>query len=111
VLAGLLVAWATELWVALSVRVHQLEGAGREIDHDVLAGEIAAAMIGSPDQVITKRAAKRAARTLTHRLATRWAVGLTPGVGIAYDAFDAQRTVRSIARLPVHSHPPGIVDV
>ena len=95
-----------ELWMTVSVRIRQLEAAGRVPDPDLLAEEVAAALTGhrgysSPGRRIWQRVARRVARRLTRR----WAAGLAPGVGIAYDAVDAQRTIRDVARLPVDGHP------
>jgi len=113
VAAALLTAWAVELWGTTSVRINQIRAGGREVDEDLLRHEVTGALVGSdegtsPARRMGERVAQRAAR----RLARRWAAGLAPGVGILYDAYDAQRSVRDVTRLPIDGHtlrsPPAV---
>jgi hypothetical protein len=108
VVAALLTAWAVELWATVSVRLHQIEAAGRRVDDDLLRAEVAEALVGSRRSVSTSRKmGRRIARRIAMRLVRRWATGLAPGLGIAYDAFDAQRTVRNVTRLALDGYPRG----
>jgi hypothetical protein len=112
VAAALLTAWAVELWGTVSVRIHQIEAAGRVVDGELLRAEVTEALVGSRRSASpARRVGRRIARRIAARLVRRWTAGLAPGVGIAYDAFDAQRTVRDVTRLPVDGHPrrpPGL---
>lgn len=105
VLTALVSAWVVEVWLAVTVRVEALRRAGREIDEALLGAEIVAAASGgqvSPRRRVTQSLARRGAR----RLGRRWAAGLVPVVGVAYDGWDAQRTIARITALPVTAHPP-----
>jgi hypothetical protein len=102
--AALLAAFVTEIWVAVSVRAHQITSAGREVDSAVLADEVVAALLGT-DLVFVRQLAGRAATTLGKRMTKRWAAGLIPFAGVVVDAWAASRTVRAISRLPLDAHP------
>ena len=108
--AALLAAFVTEIWVAVSVRVHQLEGNGREVDPAVLADEVVAAVLGT-DLVFVRQLAGRAAGALGKRVTRRWATGLIPFAGVVVDAWAASRTVRAISRLPLEDHPVALNSV
>ena len=43
----------------------------------------------------------RGGERIAKRLIKRWAAGVTPIAGIAYDGWDAQKTVAAIARMPL----------
>jgi hypothetical protein len=93
-----------ELWIALSARVHQLRAAGRDVNPEVLGQELAAAYLG--DVHPGRRDGNTSiVRAVAVRAAERWAAGLVPGVGIAFDGYAAQRTVARILRQPVSAHP------
>lgn len=114
-----LTAWAVEVWATVSVRARQLEAAGRQVDEDLLVEEVATALMGSREASAAARRpgfgvppswlAQRVARRIATRLTRRWAAGLAPAVGIAYDTLDAQRTVSAIAAMPVDGHPPAVI--
>jgi len=106
VMAGLVTAWVVEVWLAVSVRVAALERGGREVDEGVLGREIVAAAIGA-DVSTQRRVATALVRRGATRMGRRWAFGLIPVVGVAYDGWDAQRTIARVAALPVSDHPPA----
>jgi hypothetical protein len=106
VVAGAVITgWVLELWIALSARVNQLKAAHRDIDHDQLGRELAGAYLGDPDAV-HRDGTKRVLRSVAVKAAERWAAGLVPGLGVAFDTFASQRTVARILREPVTNHPP-----
>jgi hypothetical protein len=106
VLGAMFTAWVLELWIAVSARVNQLKAAGRDIDTELLGRELAGAYLGDPD-VARRDGKSRVIRAVAVRAAERWAAGLVPGVGIAFDTFASQRTVAHILRQPVIDHPPN----
>ena len=105
--AGYLGAFVIELWVAVSVRVHEVQQNGRTVDTTVLADEVLAALLGT-DLVSARHLAGRTARALGRRMTKRWAMGLVPVAGVAVDAWAASRTVQAIARLPLDAHPRAV---
>jgi hypothetical protein len=105
--AGYLGAFVIELWVAVSLRVHQLQLDGREVDTTVLAEEVLAALLGT-DLVSVRHLAGRVARAVGRRMTKRWAMGLVPIAGVAVDAWAASRTVQAIARLTLDAHPRAV---
>jgi hypothetical protein len=90
-------ALALEAYVAASLRVHMLQAAGRAVEPDAVTRDTLRAMTGRDDVQLTKFAAQ----TLTRRMLRRWSRGLVPFVGIGYASWDAQKTIREIARMPV----------
>jgi hypothetical protein len=102
--AGYLGAFVAELWVAVSVRVHQLHADDREVDPALLAEEVLAALLGT-DLMSVRHLAGRVARAVGRRMTKRWAMGLVPVAGVAVDAWAASRTVQAISRLPLDAHP------
>jgi len=102
--AALLAALVTEIWVAVSMRAHQIKAAGRDVDRAVLADEVVAALLRT-DLVFARRLAGRAAHALGRRMTRRWAAALVPFAGIVVDGWAASRTVRAISRLPLDPHP------
>ena len=106
VVAGaLFTAWLLHLWIAISARVNQLRAAGRDVDPQLLGRELAGAYLGDPDAAHRDGMAK-VVRGVAVRAVEGWLAGLIPGVGIAFDAYTAQRTVARILREPVTAHPP-----
>ena len=104
VAAAVFSAWLLELWIALSARVHQLRAAGRDVDPEVLGRELALAYLG--DAGPSRRDGSASiVRAVAVRAAERWAAGLVPGVGIAFDSYASQRTVARILRQPLTAHP------
>jgi hypothetical protein len=104
IVAADVAARGVEGWVAVSLRVHQLRRAGRDVDPAVLSNEVKAAILGVDMQTV-KHLAKNAAKRVARRIARRWAVGLAPAVGVAINGAAARRTIRAIARLPLDDHP------
>ena len=108
VVGGMLLAWVAELWLSVTVRVRRLDEAGRAVDHAVLATDMIEAVLGGPsrtDQPTHQRAARTLGRQAATRMGRRWAAGLVPVIGIAYDGWDAQRTIDRVLALPVETHP------
>jgi hypothetical protein len=103
--ASLLVAFVIEVWLAVSLRVHQIEAAGRQVDMDLLASEVNSAILDL-DMTGVKQLSTRVAAAVGKRVARRWAGALAPGVGMVIDGVAARRTVAAISRLPVDAHPP-----
>lgn len=97
-------AWVLELWLAVSARVNQLKAAGREVDTDLLTRELAGAYLGDRDAA-RRDGMARTVRAVAWRAAERWAAGLVPGFGIAFDTYVSQRTVARILAEPVTAHP------
>ncbi len=90
-------ALALEAYIAVSLRVHMLERAGHVADPASVTRDVLRAMTGREDVRVTKLAAK----ALTRRMLRRWSRGVVPLVGIGYASWDAHKTIRAIARMPV----------
>jgi hypothetical protein len=105
VTGAVLTAWVLELWLAVSARVNQLKAAGRQVDPETLGRELAGAYLGDPDAV-RRDGRSKVIRSVALKAAERWAVGLVPGAGIAFDTYASQRTVARILAEPVVAHPP-----
>jgi hypothetical protein len=104
-LAAVFLSLALELYVATSLRVHDLETAGAVVDPQAVAAEVAWAMAGAagrPGRTVLSR--KLVAR-LSSRFLWRWGRGLIPLAGAVYSGWDAQRTVAAIADLGVPRPP------
>jgi hypothetical protein len=112
-MAAGLAAIALEAYVATSLRVHDLRGAGLPVEPDEVAGDVGRAMAGPRG---TRRRGRRGARrgsrpitrslvrAITRRMLTRTGKGLLfPVVGAALSAWDAQSTVVTIRRMPLPS--------
>lgn len=106
VLAADFAALVFEAYVAASVRVHDLERAGLAVVPDEVARDLAQAMTGSSDGG-QREITKAVVAAIAKRLLRRWAAGAAPLAGIAYDGWDAQRTVAAIAQLPLPSPDGG----
>jgi hypothetical protein len=102
--ASLLVAFVIEVWIAVSLRVHQLEAAGRQVDMEVLTSEVNSAILDL-DMTAVKDLSNRVAAAVGKRVARRWAGALAPGVGIVIDGVAARGTVAAIAKMPIDAHP------
>jgi hypothetical protein len=102
--AGLLVAFVIEVWVAVSLRVHEIESAGRSVDMDVLTAEVSSAILDI-DMTGVKQLSTRVAAAVGKRVARRWVGALAPGVGIVIDGMAARRTIGAIAQMPAAAHP------
>jgi hypothetical protein len=106
VAAAVFSGWVLELWIAVSARVNQLHAADRQVDAAVLGKELAGAIVGDA-HAVARDGAERVIRSVAVHAVERWATGLLPGLGIALDSFDAQRTVAAILREPLSAHPPA----
>ncbi len=89
-------ALALEAYIAASLRVHMLQTAGSAVVPDAVTRDVMRAMTGREDVRVSKLAAK----ALTRRMLRRWSRGVVPFVGIGYATWDAQKTIRAIARMP-----------
>jgi hypothetical protein len=101
--ASLLVAFVVEVWIAVSLRVHQIEAAGHQVDMDVLVTEVNSALL-DVEMTGLKDVSGRVATAVGKRVARRWAGALAPGVGIVIDGVAARRTVVAIAAIPLDAH-------
>ena len=108
-LAADFVALVVEAYVAASVRVNAIERAGIPVVPEQIASDLARAMSGTeagPTRDVTQQIVSGIAK----RVLKRWAVGVTPLAGIAYDGWDAQKTVAAIARMPLPPRVPRLED-
>lgn len=103
VIGANLVALALELYVAASLRTHDLRAAGIEVDPQQVADDVIFAMTGeAPERgSLSRHVTKHMVRVVAARLFTRWGAGFVPVVGIAYAGWDTQRTVDAIRALPL----------
>ena len=97
VLTASFLSLVVEAYVAGSLRVHQLRAADRQVDPHEVTREVLRAMTGRDDVTFTKTAAK----SLSRRMLRRWGRGIVPFVGIAYSSWDARKTIRTIAKMPL----------
>lgn len=102
--ASLLVAFVAELWIAVSLRVHQVGAAGRRLDMDLLASEVSSAVL-DVDVSDVRELSGRVATAVGKRVVRRWAGALAPGVGIVIDGTAARRTIAVIAAMSFEGHP------
>lgn len=107
VIGANLVALSVEIYVAASLRVHDLEAAGLEADPRQVAADVIAAMTGSSTGSTRPGVARHVTRAMVKkvaaRLLARWGAGLVPVAGVAYSGWDAQRTVAAVRALPLPS--------
>jgi hypothetical protein len=97
VLAASFLSLVLEAYVAGSFRVHQLRDADRSVDPHEVTRDVLRAMTGRDDVTFTKTAAK----SLSRRMLRRWGRGIVPFVGIAYSSWDARKTIRAVAKMPL----------
>jgi hypothetical protein len=97
VVAASFLALFVEMYVAASLRVHMLRGAGRWVDPHAVTRDVLRAMTGRDDVTFTKTATK----SMSRRILRRWGRSIVPFVGIGYSSWDAQKTIRAIARMPL----------
>jgi hypothetical protein len=102
--ASLIVAFVIEVWIAVSLRVHQIEAAGRQVDMEVLTVEVNSAILDL-DLRAVKDLSNRVAAAVGKRVARRWAGALAPGVGMVIDGVAARGTVAAISKMPIDAHP------
>lgn len=102
VIGANIVALAVELYVATSLRVHDLRAAGIEPTPQQVADDVIFAMTGESSKGrMGRHVTKHVVKLVTHRLFARWGAGLVPFVGIAYMGWDMQRTADTVRSLPV----------
>jgi hypothetical protein len=99
-LAADFAALVMEAYVAASVRVRQLDRLGRPVVGEEVARDLAQALTGAGPSS-GREATQDMAAGIAKRLIKRWVVGVTPFAGIAYDGWDAQKTVTAILRMPL----------
>ncbi|MSO78031.1 MAG: hypothetical protein EXQ79_00300 [Acidimicrobiia bacterium] len=102
-LGTLLLALATEMSVAASLRVHDLEAAGIEPDANAVARDVMIAMTGGTDSDLGTGSAitKNLVKAIVTRVLSRWSKSLVPVVGILHSSWDAQRTIDAIRARPL----------
>jgi len=105
VLAADFAALVMEAYVATSVRMHMLKRAGLPVIPEEIAKDLAKAMSGNSGSA-TRDITREVANGIAKRVLKRWAAGVTPIAGIAYDGWDAQKTVAAIAGMPLPGDPP-----
>jgi len=103
VIGANLLALAVELYVAASLRTHDLRAAGLEVDPQQVADDVIFAMTGETptEGTLGRHVTKHMVRVVAARLFTRWGAGFVPFVGIAYASWDTQRTADAIRALPL----------
>jgi len=103
VIGANLLALAVELYVAASLRTHDLRAAGIEVDPQQVADDVIFAMTGEAPAggTLGRHVTKHMVRVVAARLFTRWGAGFVPFVGIAYASWDTQRTADAIRALPL----------
>ena len=106
VIGANLVALAVEIYVAASLRVHDLRAAGIEPEPQQVASDVIFAMTGSSTAAggtpgVTRQVTKKMIKTVTTRILARWGAGFVPVAGVAYSGWDAQRTVDAVRALPL----------
>jgi hypothetical protein len=115
-----LVALALEVYVASSLRVHDLRAAGIEVDPQQVADDVIFSMTGETPSgnALRRHVTKHVVRVVAARLFARWGAGFVPFVGIAYASWDTQRTVDAIRALPLPAYSTialerrlGVIDV
>jgi hypothetical protein len=102
VIGANLVALAVELYVAASLRVHDLRASGIEPTAQQVADDVIFAMTGDHEKGGFRRhVTKHVVKTVARRLLARWGAGLVPVAGIAYVGWDTQRTADAVRALPL----------
>jgi hypothetical protein len=101
-------ALAVELYVAASLRLHDLRAAGIEPTPQEVADDVIFAMTGErTDGRMRRHVTKHVVRVAATRLLARWGAGLVPIDGIAYMGWDTQRTADAVRALPLPSEGIG----
>jgi hypothetical protein len=102
VIAANMVALTVELYVAASMRVHDLRDAGIEATPHQIADDVIFAMTGDRSRGrMGRHVTKHVVKTVARRLLTRWGAGLIPIAGMAYMGWDMQRTADAVRALPL----------
>jgi hypothetical protein len=97
IIAANLLALLVEIYVAASLRVHDLRAAGHDPDPAAVAHDVVWAMTGGH----TRGDTPVSVQSIVRRVLARWGTSLVPFVGVAYSGWDAQRTVDAVRALPV----------
>ena len=102
-LGTLLLALATEMSVAASLRVHDLKAAGIEPEASAVARDVMVAMTGGSDSELGTGSTmtKSLVKKIVARVLSRWSKSLVPVAGIIYSSWDAQRTIDAIRARPM----------
>lgn len=97
-----LLALIAEVYVTASLRVHDLRAAGVEPVPEDVAHDVLVAMSGEAEHSrwTQRKVTKLTAKSIAKRVARRWTAGLIPVAGIAYSAWDAQRSIAAIRSMP-----------
>ncbi len=98
-LVAIFLSLALELYVATSLRVHDLRAAGAPVDPQAVAAEVGWAMAGASGRPGRAALGRKLATRLTARMLNRWGRGLVPLAGAVYSGWDAQRTIAAISEL------------
>jgi hypothetical protein len=102
VIAANIVALTVELYVAASMRVHDLRDAGIEATSQQVADDVIFAMTGDRSRGrMGRHVTKHVVKTVARRLLARWGAGLIPIAGMAYMGWDMQRTADAVRALPL----------
>jgi hypothetical protein len=102
VIGAYVVALAVELYVAASLRIHDLRAAGIEPTPEQVRDDVVFAMTGETSKHGMRRhVTKHAVKTISRRLLARWSAGFVPLAGIAYMGWDMQRTADAVRALPL----------
>jgi hypothetical protein len=100
-LSAIFLSLALELYVATSLRVHDLRAAGAVVDPQAVAAEVGWAMAGASGRPVRAAMGRKLAARLSARMLSRWGRGLVPLAGAVYSGWDAQRTIAAISDLGV----------
>lgn len=102
-----LAALAVEVYVAASLRVHDLHDAGFDPDPHEVAKDVILAMTGKPagHGGASRHVTKAMVEGIALRVLSRWGAAFVPVVGIAYSGWDAQRTVDAVRALALPARP------
>jgi hypothetical protein len=102
VIGAYVAALAVELYVAASLRVHDLRAAGIEPTPEQVGDDVIFAMTGeAPRGGMRRHMTKHAVKTMARRLLARLGAGFVPVAGIAYMGWDMQRTADAVRALPL----------
>jgi hypothetical protein len=98
-------ALAVELYVASSLRLHDLRAAGFDPTPQEVAEDVIFAMTGeeggSSNRRLRRHVTRHVVKSVARRLLARWGAALVPFAGIAYAGWDTQRTVDAVRALPL----------
>ena len=107
-LAAVFLSLVLELYVATSLRVNTLRGAGAVVDPRSVTAEVAWAMGGAAGRPARVAFTRTLVTRVSARVLVRLGRGLVPVAGAAYSAWDAQRTVAAVAGLGVPLPPQRV---